>query len=98
VPIPPEEIVRKRFLITLRGYDRAEVDAYMRALAAEQARLLERIAELEAAPAAANPRPPVPPGDPASDSELAAVLGDAAGRLARRRRLVRRGPKGAGRG
>lgn len=48
MPISPDEIAGKRFVVTLRGYDRAEVDSYLRALAADQTRLLDRIKDLEA--------------------------------------------------
>jgi DivIVA domain-containing protein len=47
VPIPADEIATKQFLTGLRGYDRAEVDAYLQVVAAEQRRLLARIEELE---------------------------------------------------
>ena len=50
MPFSPEEISSKHFVVTLRGYDRAEVDAYLRALASDQARMLRRISELESSP------------------------------------------------
>lgn len=49
MPIDPEEITGKRFVVSLRGYDRGEVEAFLRVVAAEQARLLARVAELEQA-------------------------------------------------
>jgi DivIVA domain-containing protein len=35
VPFSPEEIESKEFLITLRGYDKDEVQAFLRAVAAD---------------------------------------------------------------
>lgn len=76
--------MRKRFLVTMRGYDRAEVDSYMRTLASEQTRLLSRIKELEEALTA---RGAAVPPRPEADDELATMLEEAARRLARRRRF-----------
>lgn len=47
MPIPADEIATKQFLTALRGYDRADVDAFLQVVAAEQRRLLARIEELE---------------------------------------------------
>lgn len=55
----PEEIESKEFLVSLRGYDREEVDAYLRELADEIRRLSTNIGTA-AAPSAA------PAGDPAT--------------------------------
>lgn len=90
MPVPPEEILGKRFLVTMRGYDRAEVDAYLRTLAAEQTRLLGRIQRLEEELSAA--------GGAAkrseADEELTEVLGLAAERMGRRRFSFRRRGEG----
>jgi len=39
MPFTPREITDKEFLVTLRGYDRAEVKAFLRAVAADMAHL-----------------------------------------------------------
>jgi DivIVA domain-containing protein len=75
MPIPPEEIAGKRFLVTLRGYDRSEVDAFLRAVAAEQNRLLRRIDDLQATLDSLGPRIAVAEE---ADQALEAVLEGAA--------------------
>lgn len=42
MPFPPEEIETKRFVPAFRGYDRDEVDAFLRSVAAEYRKLLQR--------------------------------------------------------
>ncbi|MBW3588506.1 MAG: DivIVA domain-containing protein [Actinobacteria bacterium] len=56
----PEEIESKEFLVSLRGYDREEVDAYLRELADEIRRLSTSVGTTAAPPSAA------PTGDPAT--------------------------------
>ncbi len=43
MPLSPQEIERKHFLMALRGYDKDQVDAFLRELAAEQQALLEAV-------------------------------------------------------
>lgn len=71
MPFSPEEISSKHFVVTLRGYDRAEVDAYLRAVASDQTRLLRRISELESP--SGRSEGPVEAGD----GDLARLLDDA---------------------
>ena len=59
----PEEIESKEFLVSLRGYDREEVDAYLRELADEIRQLSTNIGTT--APPSAAPSA-VPAGDPAT--------------------------------
>ena len=40
MPFAPHEIENKRFVIALRGYSTAEVDAFLRAVAADYAAAL----------------------------------------------------------
>lgn len=47
--LTPEEIASRQFLVSLRGYDRDEVAAFLQEVADEHAQLLERIEELDAA-------------------------------------------------
>ena len=54
----PEEIETAEFFVGMRGYEPAEVRAFLHAVAAEQRQLLARVAELEAQPSA------LPTGDP----------------------------------
>lgn len=42
MPFPPEEIETKRFVPAFRGYDRDEVDAFLRSVAADYRKLLQR--------------------------------------------------------
>ncbi|MDX1657638.1 MAG: DivIVA domain-containing protein [Nitriliruptorales bacterium] len=57
----PEEIASRQFLISLRGYDRGEVEDFLRQIADEvgalQARIRELEEELEAAPAKSEMQP-----------------------------------------
>lgn len=89
MPISPDEISAKRFVVTLRGYDRAEVDSFLRAVASDQARLLRRLEVLEQKLAEEGPGA-VPAAE--TDEVLASVLEEAAagmsglrGRFRRRR-------------
>lgn len=54
MPFSPEEIESKEFLITLRGYDKDEVQAFLRAVAADY-RSIADSARMPAAPSATNP-------------------------------------------
>src|SRR5436853_1174566 len=47
MPFQPEDIARKQFLVRARGYDRDEVAAFLRAVAADYEQALEARAELE---------------------------------------------------
>ncbi len=42
MPFAPHEIENKRFVTALRGYSTTEVDAFLRAVAADYAAALER--------------------------------------------------------
>jgi DivIVA domain-containing protein len=44
MPFSPREITEKEFLVTMRGYDRAEVKAFLRAVAVDTARLQAEVA------------------------------------------------------
>jgi DivIVA domain-containing protein len=48
VPFSPEEIEGRSFVVALRGYDREEVDAFLRAVADEQRDLVSRLDQLRA--------------------------------------------------
>jgi DivIVA domain-containing protein len=72
MPISPDEITRKEFLPSPDGYDREEVQAFLRIVAADQHRLLDRIEELT----------PTDDGVAEVGTEVAAVL-KRAGDLAR---------------
>lgn len=47
MPVRPEEIATRNFVVSWRGYNQEEVRSYLRVLANDQATLLSRIAELE---------------------------------------------------
>lgn len=83
MPFSSDEIATKRFVVALRGYDRAEVDAYLRALANDQARLLQRIQELERDGASGS--------DTEYGGEPGALLDDVLRRLHSLRRQLRTG-------
>lgn len=51
MPFPPEEIESRRFVPAFRGYDRDEVETFLRAVAADYRRLMQRAS---AAPAPAD--------------------------------------------
>jgi DivIVA domain-containing protein len=51
VPFAPHEIENKRFVVALRGYQTEEVDAFLRAVAADYRVALERAQAGEQAPA-----------------------------------------------
>lgn len=59
MPFTPEEIENKQFLIGLRGYDRMEVDSFLRAVAADMRDLLEQASRKPEAPAPAVEPAPV---------------------------------------
>lgn len=42
MPFPPEEIETRRFVPAFRGYDRDEVETFLRAVAADYRKLLQR--------------------------------------------------------
>lgn len=42
MPFPPEEIESRRFVPAFRGYDRDEVETFLRAVAADYRRLMQR--------------------------------------------------------
>jgi DivIVA domain-containing protein len=82
MPIPPDEIAGKSFLITIRGYDRAEVDSYLRAIASDQNRLIRRIEELESIVGKVR----ASRGGTDLDQELVSILDDAVMAVKRVRR------------
>jgi DivIVA domain-containing protein len=49
----PDDIEKKRFLVALRGYDRDEVDAFLRGVAADQRQLMRALEVAESRPAPA---------------------------------------------
>jgi DivIVA domain-containing protein len=55
VPFSPEEIENKEFLITLRGYDKDEVQAFLRAVAADYRSVAESSRSSTAPVTASNP-------------------------------------------
>ena len=75
--LTPEEIQSREFLVSLRGYDRDEVHAFLDEVAADYAELLERGAA--EAPAPAEPTPaaePVRAAEPEARSPFAAVAAE----------------------
>ena len=65
MPISPEEIATKEFLTSFRGYDKLEVEAYLRIIAADYRRLLHRLDKVTA------PATPAPTVDGAAETEAA---------------------------
>ena len=61
MPFTPEEIVSKRFLPRARGYDRDEVHAFLRAVAADYRATLEVADSPDTADQAGEPETPVTP-------------------------------------
>jgi DivIVA domain-containing protein len=55
VPFSPEEIESKEFLITLRGYDKDEVQAFLRAVAADYRGLADNARTAAPVPSGSNP-------------------------------------------
>ena len=55
MPFSPEEIESKEFLITLRGYDKDEVQAFLRAVAADYRGIVEDSRSGAPAPTTSNP-------------------------------------------
>ena len=51
MPFSPEEIETRRFLVALRGYDKDQVDAFLRELAADYREVLTRAQVSEKIPA-----------------------------------------------
>jgi DivIVA domain-containing protein len=43
MPASPEELESERFLVALRGYDKDEVDAFLKEVATDQRQLLQRL-------------------------------------------------------
>lgn len=72
-PVNPEQIESAEFFVGMRGYERAEVRAFLAATAAEHRALLERVAELESRPAAPEPPPQVDPAEELGQ-HVAAIL------------------------
>jgi len=83
---PPEDIAGRRFTVAFRGYDRSEVDGFLRNLAREQAQLLRRVEDLEALLERIRSR-----GGADLDQELVAVVDDAISAVRRGRRTVQEG-------
>ena len=71
--LSPEEIVSREFLVSLRGYDRDEVHAFLEQVADEVRALQAQVAELQSAPAAA----PVAAPEVAPEAAPVAVSADA---------------------
>src|SRR5438874_346715 len=66
MPFQPEEIACKQFLVRARGYDREEVGAFLRAVAADHEEALRALADA----ASAEPQP-APAGDAAPPMSVA---------------------------
>ncbi|MDQ3895717.1 MAG: DivIVA domain-containing protein, partial [Actinomycetota bacterium] len=76
MPLSPQEIENKRFLVALRGYDKEEVDAFLRAVAESHAEALHALEQ------ARNGQVPAAADDPFDDlrddvAEMARVAGEA---------------------
>lgn len=57
MPFTPQEIAEKEFLYTMRGYDRAEVKAFLRAVAADMAQMRAEVEALkDSVPLGEHPR------------------------------------------
>lgn len=70
----PEEIQNREFLVSLRGYDRDEVDAFAREVAEEIAKLRTQLTAAGSAPPAAAPEPV--PAVPADRSDALKQIGE----------------------
>lgn len=82
--LTPEEISSREFLVSLRGYDRDEVAAFLRQVAEEQARLLQRVEELERELEAARrtrPEPGAAARGPIDPKEAFRLLGEETTRI-----------------
>lgn len=88
MPISPDEISAKRFVVTLRGYDRSEVESFLRSVARDQSRLIRRVQELESLLSSTGPA--TAPAE--VDHVLAAVLDDAAAEVSGFRARLRPRP------
>lgn len=66
----PDEIAEHQFLISLRGYDRDEVSAFLNEIAGQVRRLQQRIAELESKADERRAEEPSPPQEAPTDEAL----------------------------
>lgn len=84
MPFLPEDVARKQFLVRARGYDRDEVAAFLRAVAADYERALSTSSAVQAAPppSAAEERPAqVDHGKANTERRVADLLASAERRL-----------------
>jgi len=69
MPFRPDEIAVKEFLVRARGYDREEVAAFLRAVAADYREALAALETAQASTPAPEAPAPLPAEDDASPSE-----------------------------
>jgi DivIVA domain-containing protein len=80
--LEPDQIQARQFLVSLRGYDRDEVHAFLEQVADEVRTLRARVAELETSPAqqggapSAPVAPPAVAGSPADTSDPSALFAE----------------------
>lgn len=72
MPFAPHEIENKKFVIALRGYQTAEVEGFLRAVAADYRAALDGAAAKQAEPAEPPPQPAHP--EPGEARELVAEI------------------------
>src|SRR5688572_3553928 len=72
----PEEIQNREFLVSLRGYDREEVDAFAREVAEEIKKLRSQLATGEHPPSPASAVPEPVPAPPADRSDALKQIGE----------------------
>src|SRR5947208_14833413 len=68
VPVSPEEIESKEFLVVLRGYDKDEVGSFLRAVADDVRALNAQLTEGGGAAPAVEPAAEAPAGEPAAEA------------------------------
>src|SRR5437588_11520899 len=77
MPFQPEDIACKQFLVRARGYDRDEVAAFLRAVAADYGAVLQAFEQAAASP----PEAVAPTNDGDTERRAADLLDTAARRL-----------------
>ena len=87
----PSEIAEKDFLVTVRGYDRNEVRAFLRAIATQYHSMLELLQERASVQTGYSPEPALALKKAAEDemSDLRRARGDLLGLIAELAREVR---------
>src|SRR5947209_19399782 len=94
MPFQPEDIACKQFLVRARGYDRDEVAAFLRAVAADYGAVLQAFEQAAASP----PEAVAPTNDGDTERRAADLLDTAARRLEEVAERERRGPGAERRG